>query len=249
MKETQGFRINEKVITGGLLLLLGVLFILDNFRIIDAGSLWDYWPLFLIGPGLARLIQPARPGQRVWGLILLVMGTVFLLRNLDILWIPFHRVWPFVLVVIGGYLIWQAMLPRGPGSSGDGAGPTGPRPGQLGSANTIVELAEFALLGGGNRVVRSADFRGGTVSVIAGGFDIDLREASMSGDSVTIDVFVLMGGAVFRVPRDWNVVVRATPLIGGSENKARPASPPAEGPVKTLIISGFILIGGLEVKN
>jgi hypothetical protein len=232
-----------------LLVLLGVLFILDNFHVIDAGSLWDYWPLFLIGPGFARLIQPARPGQRIWGLILVARGTVFLLRNLDILWIPFHRVWPFVLVVVGGYLIWQTMLPRGPGSTGDGGGPAGPRPGQLGPANTIVELSEFALMGGGNRVVRSSDFRGGTVSVIAGGFDIDLREAAMTGDSATIDVFVLMGGAVFRVPKDWNVVMRATPLIGGSENKSRPVAPASEGPVKTLFISGFILIGGLEVKN
>ena len=68
MSDTQGFRINEKVITGGLLLLLGVLFILDNFHMIDAGSLWDYWPLFIIGPGLSRVLTPTQPGQRVGGL-------------------------------------------------------------------------------------------------------------------------------------------------------------------------------------
>jgi hypothetical protein len=39
----------------------GVLFILDNFASSCRG-LWDYWPLFLIGPGIARLIQPAGRG-------------------------------------------------------------------------------------------------------------------------------------------------------------------------------------------
>ena len=33
------------------------------------------------------------------------------------------------------------------------------------------------MFGGGDRIVRSQAFRGGTVTAIMGGFDIDLRDA------------------------------------------------------------------------
>lgn len=258
MNEPQGFRLNEKVITGGFLVLLGVLFILDNFHVIDAGALWDYWPLFLIAPGLSRLLQPDRPGQRVWGAILVGLGGVLLLRNLDIVWIPFHRVWPVALVVVGGYLIWQTVSPRrsddpeaGSTNAGDRAF-EGVRAGLAATAGlgagSIAQLSEFALCGGGHRVVQSADFRGGSVTVIAGGFEIDLRRAAMTRDSVSIEVFAMMGGVVFRVPEEWKVEFNVTPLLGGTDMKAR-ALPPAEGAQKVLRISGFILMGGVEVKN
>lgn len=250
MNETQGFRINEKVITGLLLLLLGLLFILDNFRIIDAGSLWDYWPLFIIGPGLSRVLAPSRPGQRVGGLILMGIGTVFLLRNLDILWIPFHRVWPFALVAVGLYVVWQAASPRRLEAMGGAMGGSRVDPATgiaVGPGGSAV-LSEFALCGGGHRIVQTADFRGGTVTVIAGGFDIDLRKATMAGDSASVEIFAMMGGTVFRVPETWKVELNVTPLLGGIDMKARMV-PPAEGAPKILRINGFILMGGVEVKN
>jgi hypothetical protein len=250
MNDTQGFRINEKVITGGLLLLLGVLFILDNFHVIDAGSLWDYWPLFIIAPGLSRLLTPTRPGQRVGGVILVAIGSLFLLRNLGFLWVPFHKLWPFGLVALGLYVIWQAARPHppeamtgsmgGPQSSlatGGGAGAAAP-----------AALSEFALCGGGHRIMQTPDFRGGTVTVIAGGFEIDLRKTAIVGEGASIEIFAMMGGCVFRVPETWKVELNVTPLLGGIDMKARMA-PPAEGAPKILRINGFILMGGVEVKN
>ncbi|HWZ85591.1 MAG TPA: DUF5668 domain-containing protein [Thermoanaerobaculia bacterium] len=259
MDEVPRFRLAEKLIAGGFLILLGALFILDNLHMIDAGRVWDYWPLFLIAPGLARLLQPSRPGQRISGGILVALGTIFLLRNLDIVWIPFHRVWPVALVVIGAYMIWQTVSagssdPGGPPSPGAGGRPfEGSPPGAAGPEATpgrpsVAQLNEFALCGGGNRLVQSSDFRGGTITVLAGGFDIDLRETAMARDGVAIEVFVMMGGVVLRVPESWKVIVNVTPLLGGTDMKARTVAP-LEGPIKTLTINGFILMGGLEVKN
>ena len=84
--------------------------------------------------------------------------------------------------------------------------------------------------------------------MIAGAFDIDLRKASMAGDSANIEVFTMMGGTVFRVPETWKVELNVTPLLGGIDMKAR-MIPPAEGAPKILRINGFILMGGVEVKN
>ena len=250
MSDTQGFRINEKVITGGLLLLLGVLFILDNFHVIDAGSLWDYWPLFIIAPGLSRVLTPTRPGQRVGGFILVAIGSFFLLRNLGFLWVPFHKVWPFGLVALGLYVIWQAAMPRTPAAmtGSMGGAQASLAPGAPAGAGGPVALSEFALCGGGHRIVQTADFRGGSVTVIAGGFDIDLRQTAIAGDSASVEIFAMMGGCVFRVPETWKVELNVTPLLGGIDMKARMLAP-AEGAPKILRINGFILMGGVEVKN
>ncbi len=258
MDEAPRFPLTEKIVAGVFLILLGALFILDNLRIVDAGSLWDYWPLLLIVPGVTRLLGPSRPGQRMWGAILLLVGGLLLLRNLDIVWIPFHRVWPFLLVLFGGYLILQTMTRRA-----GLAAPSSPEPGGrafegaraglavpagFSAPRSVSQLNEFALCGGGHRVVQSADFRGGSITVIAGGFDIDLREAAIAGDSVSIELFVMMGGVVLRIPEAWKVVVNVSPLLGGSDLKARTIAPP-DGVVRTLVVNGFILMGGLEVKN
>jgi hypothetical protein len=264
MNVTPRFRLTEKVIAGALLVLVGALFILDNLRLVDAGSLWDYWPLLLVAPGLTRLFSPSRPGQRAWGAVLVGIGGFLILRNLGYLWVPFHRLWPFALVVLGGYLIWQTTTPRAgaavmgapaPGfaaSSGERAF-EGARAGLAATEGwagrtAIAELNEFALCGGGHRFVQTPDFRGGTITVIAGGFDIDLRDAAITSDSVSIDLFVMMGGVVLRVPESWKIVVNVTPLLGGSDLKSRTTAPP-DGVVRTLVVNGFIMMGGLEVKN
>ena len=143
--------------------------------------------------------------------------------------------------MFGGYLIFQTASRRA-----TSAGPVGLDPGArafdgaraglsatagLAGRTSVSQLNEFALCGGGHRVVQSADFRGGSITVIAGGFDIDLRETAIAGDSVAIELFVMMGGVVLRIPESWKVVVNVTPLLGGSDLKARTIAPP-EGAVR-----------------
>ena len=57
----------------------------------------------------------------------------------------------------------------------------------------------------------------------------------------------MMGGVVLRIPETWKVVVNVTPLLGGSDLKSRTVASPET--VRTLVVNGFILMGGLEVKN
>jgi predicted membrane protein len=68
----------------------------------------------------------------------------------------------------------------------------------------------------------------------------------MEGDSATIDVFTVMGGIEIFVPRDWNVTTQVTALMGACVDKRRPAAQPA---TKTLIVRGFALMGGIDIKD
>ncbi|MEA5139550.1 PspC domain-containing protein [Arcicella rigui] len=47
-----------------------------------------------------------KDSNKVWGLILIVLGTIFLLDE----WIPdfdFGKFWPLILIAVGGYIIFK----------------------------------------------------------------------------------------------------------------------------------------------
>ena len=253
------------LVAGGILILLGLVYALDSFGVLYAGDIVRYWPLILIGAGITRLAQGRIQSHRISGLILILLGSVFLLRTLRIFFVHSRDVWPVVLLLIGGSLVWQALSRRSPAfltSAGTSAGTSGEekilesarerlseRRGGSGGATEVGSLLnEFAFMGGGDRVVRSQDFRGGEVTAILGGFGIDLRGAGIAGDSATLNIFTLFGGVDLKVPEDWNVAVAGSPILGVFTNSAKTYRQ-GEAPTKTLVIKGVAIMGGVEVKN
>jgi predicted membrane protein len=65
-------------------------------------------------------------------------------------------------------------------------------------------------------------------------------------DGALIDVFLLMGGAKIIVPKDWNVILDTSNIMGDSKDKNW-GSQSTEDVSKTLKINGLIVMGGLEV--
>jgi len=61
-----------------------------------------------------------------------------------------------------------------------------------------------------------------------------------------IDVFAIMGGFEIIVPRTWKVTVEATPIMGGCDDKTRE---PADPSAPKLVIRGFIMMGGVNIRN
>ena len=135
--------------------------------------------------------------------------------------------------------------PRDDSAAGAAGETRGAWIGRTSSGDASV-LQEFAFMGGGDRVVRSQNFRGGEVTAIMGGFHFDLRSAAIAGDSATIEIFTLWGGVDFRVPEDWNVVVQGVPILGVFTTTGRPVN--AAPGSKTLVLTGTAIMGGVEVK-
>lgn len=101
------------LVGGVLLIFLGLLFALDNLGAIEAGRLWDHWPLFLLWVGLPKWLEPRERSDQIWGLVLVGAGTLFELDNFELLvrW-HFDRYWPLLLVLLGAGLILQDALRR-----------------------------------------------------------------------------------------------------------------------------------------
>jgi hypothetical protein len=87
---------------------------------------------------------------------------------------------------------------------------------------------------------------GGEITAIMGGCDLDLRQSSINGDAV-LNVFVLCGGITIKVPVDWTVVFDGLPIMGGFDEKTVPPTGPGSG--KRLIVRGYVIMGGMEVRN
>ena len=111
----EGRRIS-RLIGGGLLLLVGLLFALQNLGIVYAGHLGNYWPLFLVWIGLCRMLGPGRARHFASGLVFFLLGAFLQLVELDVIWVPLRQFWPILLIVVGFGLIGDSLI----GRRGDG---------------------------------------------------------------------------------------------------------------------------------
>jgi hypothetical protein len=106
------------------------------------------------------------------------------------------------------------------------------------------DFSETAVLGGVDRQNTSQKFHGGEATAFMGGVKLDLRDAVMAGSEATIDVTTVMGGVELHVPREWTIVNRVTPVLGGVEDRTRSG----DGS-KRLIVEGTVVMGGLNITN
>jgi hypothetical protein len=103
----------------------------------------------------------------------------------------------------------------------------------------------MAVMGAVMRGNNSHVFRGGDLTAVMGGCELDLRHAAIDGEAV-IDVFALWGGIEIRVPEDWSIESRVVPIMGGVEDKTRP---PQGASRHRLVLRGFVVMAGVEIKN
>ena len=220
---------SSRLVAGTIAIVLGVLFTLDNLGVIEVGNYFRFWPLALVAFGLALLLESSRSAGRFAGGVFLLAGALLLLENIGIIRFRIWDFWPVVLILLGISIIWRGYE----GSLHGGADPN----------STISALA---VLGGIERTCNSRDFRGGELTAIMGGCEVDLRQADMPLGEAVIHTFAMWGGIEIRVPEDWTVSVRAFPVLGGFEEKTHA---PSEGPKKVLVIKGFAIMGGVEIRN
>jgi hypothetical protein len=96
--------------------------------------------------------------------------------------------------------------------------------------------------------VTSPLFRGGQINCLMGGAEIDFRDTTIVGKTY-LELNVMWGGIELRIPSDWEVIVDQSTIFGGLEDNRHSSISPAEGPKKILMLTGAILMGGVEITN
>jgi hypothetical protein len=264
-----GFPISPQLIVGVFVILVGVVFTLDQFGVAPALSYLRFWPSALIAIGVVKMLQAREGGGALAGLIFALVGVWLQGEQLNLIRISLRDVWPIGLVLFGGYLVWQGLTKRRTvttppfdatppplterfgGSWDNPPQPVAAQPStREPEPNTRVTdtnstMTAMAILGGVSRGNNSRTFRGADLLAIMGGCEIDLRKAAINGEAV-IDVFAMWGGIEIRVPEDWTVVSQVFPLMGGVDDKTRP---PQGATAHRLVLRGFAIMGGIEIKN
>ena len=100
------------MITGIILILVGFIWVLINYDILDI-SIWRFWPLAIVLVGLAILMKERNLNNPI-ALIMVVMGSAFLLANLDIIeewgWYDAVNMWPVALIIVGISVVSKNMV-------------------------------------------------------------------------------------------------------------------------------------------
>jgi predicted membrane protein len=222
-----------QVILGVLVIGLGLLFLLDNLNIFDFHRVVSFWPAMFILIGVVKLLDTRSPNGILLGLVFTGLGVGLTLNRLGYLNFSWNTVLPVLAIGAGCVMVYRSLTGRRTIESAmkidDGS-------------DAIVEAT--AVLGGFERRVNCQSFRGGEVTAVMGGCELDLRNSSIDGEAV-INVFVAMGGITLKVPADWTVILHGTPIMGGFDEKT--IAPPNSN--KRLIIKGYAIMGGVEVRN
>jgi hypothetical protein len=229
-----------------VLIAVGAIFFLNNLHIFYFHDVWRYWPVILIAVGLVKLVDSPDNSGRTGGAILLVLGAIFLAPNLGFWDVSIGDLWPLFLIGLGALLLFQRV---GTFQGGGWSGGSGSSAGSIaGSGPAQGTLNESAIFSGGKRRIVTPDFRGGELSAIFGGFDIDLRKAGIASDSAVLVVNAIFGGFDIKVPESWDVVLEVTAVFGGCDDRTVHPDSTLPG-VKRLFLRGSAVFGGIDIKN
>lgn len=224
------------VVTGGIFIVIGLAFLLDHIGIISIANLWRFWPTLLVVAGVVNFFSQ----RRSWGMLLIFAGVILELNELGITHFGWGAFWPMMLIAFGLFVLWGSMQWSSKSV-----------PSKLAGGDPRTTLNEAVVFGGLERRMTSPDFQGGDITAIFGGVELDLTEAQIQADEATLAITAIFGGVEIRVPPTWQVAFRGAPIFGGVEDKTRTSRvvDPANPNLKTLIITGAVIFGGLEIKN
>lgn len=259
---------DKRHLVGIILVLIGVALILDNIRFIpDFIPYWVWsWQFLLITIGAFSLLTSENNGP---GIVLIGIGSVFLLSEiLPNIWPGFFDwfiddsslFWYMIIIIVGLSLILRN---RGSFSSGDSGKRHSRRPSRHGfdkddetsgtqfgfsSSSSNDYIDEIAIFGGGEKIITSDNFRGGKITTIFGGSDIILLHSQLAPGVNEIEVFSMFGGWTLRVPPNWQVKSEVVAVFGAVSDKRYIPENVINDNTRQLIIKGFVMFGGGEIK-
>ena len=224
-----------RIVLGAFVVLIGVVALADNLFNINTRQALQFWPVVFMLVGAMKLSQTRHTSGYVVAAGFMALGLLMTLNNLELIAFRPRDWWPLLVIGAGIAMIAKEPLRRRAENlqqSLDSSGEAG------------SEINATAVMSGHKVSVVSQDFRMGEVTAVMGGVEIDFRQASIQSVA-TLRVMAVMGGIDIKVPPDWGVECGATVFLGGMEDKT---VPPAQAS-KRLIIEGFVMMGGVEVKN
>lgn len=244
--------------TGLAIVIVGIAWIIKiaNPFLIPA---WVFtWPMLLILLGIVGLIK--HRFSNGWSYITLFVGIAFLLkRQFDLPFEIEQFIWPALLILLGFAILFKPKRKnKGSWSQDDNGnwftdntGNKNYKKGWKNKHNYSEESSDIIdsnnILGASRKDILSKNFKGGNLVNIMGGTEINLTNADIETEA-HLNVENIMGGIQLIVPPHWDVQMNTTNILGGIEDKRNVRTIDATAR-KLLIVTGTVLMGGIEIKT
>jgi len=240
MRHDHHFVSSNRALIGVVLVFAGLFLVLRN-----TGMFPDFidnaifsWPMLLIVIGLVMTLGSR---EKTGGIIVMAVGGFFMIPL--IFRESFHMYnmfWPSIFIIVGIIFIVSRRTWQHAGHPGQSA-PAGA---------TGDDYFDYVnIFSGGERQIMSQEFKGGKITSIFGGVEVDLTKAQlMQGDSV-IEIACIFGGATLIVPDNWLITIEVTPVLGGFTDSRKLLPGRTVDSSRRLLIRGAVVFGGGEIKS
>lgn len=154
-------------------------------------------------------------GRMWWGVLLIVLGILFILDDHSKLHISevLLSLWPVVIIGVGVFLILHARRPVDESTL-----ITAPLA-DIGFGRRMVETAASSvrvgnIFGEVRSRVEARNFTGGSLSTVMGSVTVDLTKAALATGEHVLKVDSVMGSVIVRMPRGMAYAVTADGVAG-----------------------------------
>ena len=225
----------NRAFVGVILVLVGIFLVLRNTGFFPGfiDNIIFSWPMLLVTIGLVITISSS--GGKTSGIILMAVGAFFLIPHVFRETFDVNLFWPSVFIIIGAVFIFSKK--RGLNSNS-----TAPQVGD----DYIDYVHVFS---GGERQIISDNFRGGKITAVFGGSEIDMTKAKLAPGVSELEIACVFGGTTIIVPDNWNVKIEVVPVLGGFGDSRKLNPGRTIDPTRQLVIKGAVVFGGGEIKS
>jgi len=227
---------HNRAIIGVILVIAGLFLVLRNTGIFPdmIDNVVFSWPMLLVTIGLIMTIGSS--GSRTSGVIIMAVGAFFLIpRIFSETFHVYNLFWPSIFIIIGVIFIFSKRRGWNSVSTSSAVG------------DDYIDYVN--IFSGGERQIVSQNFRGGKVTAIFGGSEIDLTRANLAPGRSELELACIFGGATIIVPDEWFVTIEVTPVLGGFGDSRKLNPGRTVDNTKQLVIKGAVIFGGGEVKS
>jgi predicted membrane protein len=226
---------SNRPIIGVILVLVGLFLVMRNTGIFPdfIDHIVFSWPMLLVAIGLVMTLGAS---EKTSGVIVMAVGGFFLIPMIfRETFHAYNMFWPSIFIIIG--VIFIVTKRRGWNSV---------------SSKGIVgdDYVDYVnVFSGGERQIVSENFRGGKISAVFGGMELDLTKAKLAPGRNELEIACVFGGATLIVPDDWNISVEVTPVLGGFNDSRKLIPGRTVDTTRQLVIKGAVVFGGGEIKS
>lgn len=226
---------SNRAVIGVILVLVGLFLVLRNTGFFPGfiDRIIFSWPMLLLTIGVVITIGSSE--RKTSGIIVMAVGGFFLIPLIFRETFDVNVFWPSIFIIVGVIFIftkrkgWHAVSTSS----------------QVGD-DYIDYVHVFS---GGEHQIVSDNFRGGKITSVFGGSEIDLTKASLAQGISELEVACVFGGATIIVPDNWNVKIEVVPVLGGFTDSRKLNPGRSVDMTKQLVIKGAVVFGGGEVKS